>query len=150
MSGGTPSIFSMGTSTGPSKVGVKKQGLDTADAPGSPDASKQTLGAVPPGDSSALIKYNGASNEPGISADERIRRKRAEAGPGQLDPKTGRPMGVPEDLADIALRDASSGAVRKVRAGSTRDSILGSAMKYGVLLGIVGWVWLRAVLRGEL
>lgn len=57
---------------------------------------------------------------------------------------------VPPDLADIALRDVSSGKVRKVRAGSTRDSILGSAMQFIALLGVVGWAWLKAAWRGEL
>lgn len=117
MSGGIPSF---GLGSGSPKVGVKKQGLAGADAPGTADASKQWLESPPPpGNAVATVKYNGASNEPGISDAERIRRKRSEAGPGQL---------VPDDLADLALRDASSGKVRKVRGGSTRESILGSAL----------------------
>lgn len=68
------------------------------------------------------------------------------------DKKAGRDAAslVPPDIADIALRDASSGKVRKVRAGSTRDSILGTAMSYAALIGIATWGWLSALLRGEL
>ncbi len=100
--------------------------------------------------STATIKYNGASNEPGLSTEEQVRRKRAELGPAQVDPNTGRPMSAPPDLADIAMRDATSGRVRKVRGGSTRESILGSALQFVALLGIVGWAWLRVALRGDL
>lgn len=78
--------------------------------------------------STATIKHNGASTEPGLAEAELVRRKRAEMGPGPVDPQTGRPLGQPSDIADLALRDAESGKVRKVRAGSTRDSILGQSM----------------------
>lgn len=54
---------------------------------------------------------------------------------------------VAPDMADVALRDASSGKVRKVRAGSTRDSILGSAMQLAALLGASMLAWLAS--RGE-
>ena len=51
------------------------------------------------------------------------------------------------DLADFALRDATSGKVRRVRAGSTRDSILGQAMQSGflVLLSVATWLGLRGL-----
>jgi len=69
---------------------------------------------------------------------ERLRAARATA--------SSQPLAAP-DIADVALRDASSGKVRKVRAGSTRDSILGSAMQLAALLGASMLAWLAS--RGE-
>ena len=56
---------------------------------------------------------------------------------------------LPPDVADIAMRDATTGKVRRVRGGSTRQSILGQAMEFAVIVGIVGLAWVRAVLRGD-
>jgi hypothetical protein len=77
-------------------------------------------GGFPAANALATIKHNGASTEPGIGLEELIRRKRAELGPMES---------LPTDTADIAIRDSASGRVRKVRGGSTRDSILGQALR---------------------
>jgi len=53
------------------------------------------------------------------------------------------------DLADIALRDASSGRVRRVRGGSTRDSIFGKAMALGPIVLLAFSIWLRHLTQGE-
>jgi hypothetical protein len=76
-------------------------------------------GGIPSANALATIKHNGDSAEPGLGLEELIRRKRAELGP--LEPQ-------PLDTADIALRDVTSGRVRRARAGSSRNSILGQAL----------------------
>lgn len=55
----------------------------------------------------------------------------------------------PPDIADMALKDAASGKVRRIRAGSMGDSLLSSWGGFLVLLGVVGLAWVRAVLRGD-
>lgn len=59
----------------------------------------------------------GSSGEAGIDPVERARRKKLEIGKPSVE--------VTPDLADIALRDASSGKVMKARRGSRKDSLLG-------------------------
>ena len=75
-----------------------------------------------------------------LSPEERARRKRAAMGPATPQPP---------DLADMALKDAASGKVRRIRAGSMRDSLLSSWGGFLVLVGVVGLAWVRAVLRGD-
>lgn len=65
-------------------------------------------------DSTVTIRHNGASTEPGISDAELVRRKRNEIGTfDRLTP----------DLADMALRDVSTGMVRKARKGSASSAL---------------------------
>ena len=82
------------------------------------------MGAAVP-NSTASIKYNGSSQEPGLSVDEQVARKRAELGP-RLNPDGTIAPPTPPDIADIASRDLMSGQVRKARGGSTASAILGS------------------------
>lgn len=56
---------------------------------------------------------------------------------------------LPKDLADMAIKDSMSGKVRKARAGSMADSLIGQWAGFLVLVGIVGMGWVRAVLRGD-
>ena len=67
-----------------------------------------------PFDSTATIRYNGSSVEPGLSEFEYVRRKRNEL--GQLDE-------LPPDLADMALRDFVNGGVMRGRRGSSRGAL---------------------------
>lgn len=83
--------------------------------------------------STATIRYGDSSQNPNLTLAERVAAKRREQAPT---------VQQPEDLADLALRDAASGRVRRIRAGSTRDSILGQAMQIGFLLCISVLYWL--------
>jgi hypothetical protein len=56
---------------------------------------------------------------------------------------------LPPDIGDIALRDANSGRVRRVRGGSTRESIIGQAMALGPIVLMAIGIWLRHLVRGE-
>lgn len=87
------------------------------------DWRRQQLGTAP-ADSVARIKHNGASSEPGLSDTELVRRKRQEMRFEALD----------ADLADVVLRDVSSGRVRRARAGSTRG-LLGQAFNASAPIG---------------
>jgi hypothetical protein len=90
--------------------------------------------------STATIKYNGSSVEPGISVEEQVARRRKELGTMETQAP---------DVADIALRDATSGRVRRVRGGSTRESIFGQAMALGPIVLLAISIWLRHLIRGE-
>lgn len=70
--------------------------------------------AFPPYNSTATIRHNGASTEPGLSEMEYVRRKRSEL--GTLDQ-------LPADLADIAMRDFVNGGVMRARRGSSRGAL---------------------------
>lgn len=55
------------------------------------------------------------------------RRRRLIAGPASPDNAFGGGFeAMPPDVADIAVRDISTGRVRKTRGGSTRSAILGT------------------------
>lgn len=73
---------------------------------------------IPP-DSTAVIRYNDAANEPGISDAERIRRKRRDL--GKLDAALLAP-----DAADESVQQQGAARVRGIRKGSRRDSFLGN------------------------
>lgn len=98
---------------------------------------------LPPSDSTATIRYDAKDPaDPSINPQsyEAIRRKRASLGP--VTPEA-------PNLADMAIKDSMSGKVRKARAGSMADSLLGQWGGFLVLVGIVGMGWVRAVLRGD-
>lgn len=79
----------------------------------------------------ATIKYNDSSVQPGLSDAELVRRRRREL--GQQDTSY-LALGVPPDVADIALRDVTTGRARRARGGSTR-SVLGLAFDTAAPLG---------------
>ena len=75
---------------------------------------RSQLGLGANSDSTATIRHNGASTEPGISVPELVRRRKAEIGTFDK---------LPPDLADIALRDVTTGQVRKARRGSAQSAL---------------------------
>jgi len=68
----------------------------------------------PDGNSTAVVKYNGASSQPGITDAERIARKRKELGAT---------LAVP-DYTDELLMKAAGGTVQRLRKQGRKSTFL--------------------------